>query len=144
MKKEHVKLNEADRAALEALVSKGTASVRTMKRALGPLALDDGATLSAVAQHQQVTIQTVGHWRDSYVANGVGCLQDAPRPGRPTGIDGLQRAQITALACSGPPPGHSQWSLRLLAEKVVELDYCEAISHTSVSEILKKTNSSRT
>jgi transposase len=114
-----------------------------MKRALGLLALDQGATLTAVAQHQQVTIQTVGHWRDGYAAKGLACLQDAPRAGRPVRIDGVQRAQITALACSTPPPGHSQWSLRLLADKVVELDYCEAISHTYVGEILKKTNSSR-
>lgn len=144
MKKQHVKLTEADRTALEALVSKGTASVRTLKRALGLLALDQGATLSAVAAHQGVTIQTVGHWRDNYAAQGLDCLKDAPRPGRPTVIDGVQRAQITALACSEPPMGHSQWSLRLLADKVVELDYCETISHTYVSELLKKTNSSRT
>lgn len=144
MKKEYIKLTEADRAALEALVSKGTASVRTMKRALGLLALDDGATLRAVSKHQQVTIQTVGHWRDGYLSKGLACLQDAPRPGRPTLIDGVQRAQVTALACSETPPGHSQWSLRLLAEKVVELGYCETISHTSVSEILKKTNSNHT
>jgi transposase len=144
MKKEHVKLTEADRAALTALVGKGTASIRIMKRALGLLALDQGATLSAVAEHQQVTIQSVGHWRDGYAAKGLACLQDAPRSGRPTQIDGLQRAQITALACSEAPPGYSQWNLRLLADKVVELDYCEAISHTYVGKILKKTNSSRT
>jgi putative transposase len=144
MKKQHVKLNEADRAALEALVSKGTASVRTMKRALGLLALDKGVTLSAVATHQGVTIQTVGHWRDRYAAKGLAGLKDAPRPGRPSVIDGMQRAQVTALACSEAPAGHSQWSLRLLAEKVVELGYCETMSHTYVGEILKKTNSSRT
>jgi putative transposase len=144
MKKQHVHLTEADRAALTALVGKGTASVRTMKRALGLLALDQGATLRAVAEHQQVTIQTVGHWRDGYAAKGLMCLNDAPRSGRPVQIDGVQRAQITALACSAPPPGHSQWNLRLLADKVVELDYCEAISHTYVGEILKKTNSSPT
>src|SRR5215204_1059940 len=143
MKKQHVKLNEADRAALEALVSKGTASVRTMKRALGLLALDKGVTLSAVATHQGVTIQTVGHWRDRYAAKGLAGLKDGPRPGRPSVIDGRQRAQVTALACSEAPAGHSQWSLRLLAEKVVELGYCETISHTYVGEILKKTNSSR-
>jgi transposase len=140
MKKQHVQLTAGDRTALEAVVSKGTASVRTMKRALGLLALDKGATLSAVAEHQGVTIQTVSHWRDRYVAKGLDCLQDAPRPGRPTVIDEVQRAQITALACSEPPAGHSQWSLRLLADRVVELDYCEAISHTYVGELLKKTN----
>ena len=143
MNKHHVQLTEADRTALEALVSKGTASVRTMKRAWGLLALDKGATLSAVAQHQQVTIQTVGHWREGYLAKGPVCLEDAPRSGRPVQIDGSQRAKVTALACSEPAPGHSRWSLRLLAEKIVELDEGEAISHTYVGKILKKTNSSR-
>ena len=108
MNKRHVQLPEADRTALEALVSKGQASVRTMKRALGLLALDRGATLSAVAEHQQVTIQMVSHWRDGYMTKGVACLQNAPRSGRPVQIDGAQRAQVTALACSEPPPGHSQ------------------------------------
>jgi putative transposase len=143
MKKQHVHLTEADRTALEALVSKGTASVRTMKRALGLLALDQGATLSAVAEHQQVTIQTVGHWRDGYAAKGLACLEDAPRSGRPVQIDGGERAKVTALACSEPPCGHSRWSLRLLAEKTVELDEYEAMSHTYIGQILKKTNSSR-
>ena len=140
MKKQHVQLTAADRSALKALVDKGTGPVRVLRRALGLLALDDGATLSAVAQHQQVTIQTVGHWRDGYRAHGLACLQDGPRAGRPQQIAGLQRAQVTALACSAPPPGYSQWSLRLLADKAVELGYCETISHTQVSTILKKTN----
>jgi putative transposase len=59
-------------------------------------------------------------------------------------IDGLQRAKITALACSEAPEGHSQWSLRLLADKIVELAYCEHISHSEVGIILKKTMSSPT
>ena len=140
MNKQHVQLSEADRAALESLVSKGTVSTRTLKRALGLLALAGGATLRAVAQHQHVTIQTVSNWRDGYRAQGLACLEDAPRSGRPTVIAGVQRAQVTALACSDPPSGHSQWSLRLLADKVVELGYCAQISHTTVGDILKKTN----
>jgi hypothetical protein len=67
-------------------------------------------------------------------------LQDKPRTGRPVEIDGKQRAQVTALACSEPPEGYARWSLRLLADKVVQLEYCEHISHTEVAEILKKTN----
>ena len=58
-------------------------------------------------------------------------------------IDGQQRAKITALACSEPPEGYGQWSLRLLADKAVELGYVEEISHTAVRKILKKTNSNR-
>ena len=57
-------------------------------------------------------------------------------------IDGPQRAKITARACSTPPPGHARWSLRLLADKAVELEYCEHLSHNAVKEILKKTLSS--
>jgi len=66
------------------------------------------------------------------------CLEAKPRSGRPVEIDGIARAKITALACSDPPEGYGQWSLRLLAEKAVELDYCERISHTEVANILKK------
>lgn len=61
MNKQHVQLKAEERTTLEELVNKGEVSVRSLKRALGLLALDKGATLTAVAQHQQVTIQTVGH-----------------------------------------------------------------------------------
>lgn len=55
-------------------------------------------------------------------------------------IDGNQRAKVTALACSEAPEGYERWNLRLLANKAVELGYCEHISHTEVAGILKKTN----
>ena len=54
--------------------------------------------------------------------------------------EGQTRAKLTALACSEAPDGHSQWSLRLLANKVVELGYCQHLSHTQVGTILKKTS----
>lgn len=142
--KQHVQLSEAERQELEALVRQGQLKNRTLKRALGLLALDDGATLQGVAQHQRVSAVTVASWRDNYQARGLASLHDQPRPGRPPLLDGVQRAQITALACSTPPEGHARWDLRLLAEKVVELEYCETISHTQVGKILKKTNSSPT
>ena len=62
-----------------------------------------------------------------------------PRPGRPLEIDGGQRAKVTALACSDAPTGHERWTLRLLADRAVDLNYCEHLSHTQVREILKKT-----
>jgi len=67
-------------------------------------------------------------------------LHDQLRSGRPIEIDGTQPAKITALACSTLPEGYAQWSLRLLADKAVELEYCEHISHTEVGQVLKKTN----
>ena len=92
-----------------------------------------------VAATLDVDYNTVAAWRDAYRTNGVAGLYDAPRSGRPIVIDGAQRAQITAMACSEAPPGHDRWTLRLLAEKVVEAGLCDAISHTMVGNVLKKT-----
>lgn len=72
-----------------------------------------------------------------YQANGLACLYDAPRPGRPVGITSDQRDKIILLACEKSPEGYSEWSLRLLADKIVELGYCESISHAQVHNILK-------
>ncbi|MEM9282769.1 MAG: helix-turn-helix domain-containing protein, partial [Verrucomicrobiota bacterium] len=67
-------------------------------------------------------------------------LEDQPRSGRPKIIDGKHRANITALACSDAPDGFEKWSLRLLADKAIEMGIIEDISHTEVGRILKKTN----
>ena len=139
MRKHHLTLTAEGREQLKALVSKGQQSVHVVKRASGLLALDRGATLEEVAVQQGVTNDTVRAWRKRYEQKGLAGLVDAPRSGRPIEIDGEQRAQITALACSEPPAGHGRWTLRLLADKVVELGYCEGISHTQVRKILKKT-----
>ncbi len=139
MKKQHVTLTDEHRERLEALLAKGSLPARTFKRATALLELDRGKTLTAVAATLDVDYNTVAAWRDNYRANGLACLHDAPRPGRPIVIDGLQRAQITALACSDAPKGHDRWTLRLLAERVVEAGLCDAISHTAVGDILKKT-----
>jgi len=140
MKKQHVQLSDEDREYLEKLISKGELSAKVYRRAYGLLELDRGQTYTAVSETLQVTIPTLSGWAAKYRENGLAMLQDKPRSGRPVEIDGKQRAQVTALACSEPPDGYARWSLRLLADKVVELGYCEHISHTEVSEILKKTN----
>jgi putative transposase len=107
---------------------------------LGLLELDREKTYTAVSETLQVAIPTLSGWAKGYKEIGLKVLNDQSRSGRPVEINGEQRAKITALACSKPPEGYSQWSLRLLAEKAVELDFCEHISHTEVGEILKKTN----
>jgi transposase len=140
MKQPHVTLTDADRETLEGLLATGTLPVKTFKRATALLELDRGKTLAAVAATLDVDYNTVAAWRNGYRANGLACLHDAPRPGRPIVIDGGQRAKITALACSDAPDGHDRWTLRLLAEKVVEAGFCDAISHTTVGTILKKTS----
>jgi transposase len=144
MKKEHVKLSEADRTYLENLIKKGTLPAKTYKRALALLELDRGRTFTEVAEIVGVVIQTASAWAQKYKETGLEFLTDKPRSGRPTVIDGLQRAKITALACSDPPEGYERWSLRLLADKAVELELVESISYGEVRLILKKTNSSLT
>jgi transposase len=144
MKKQHVTLSEQDRANLENLISKGSLTAKMYKRALALLELDRGRTFISVAQTVGVVQQTVSIWAKKYGESGQEFLIDKPRPGRPIEIDGAARAQITALACSQTPEGHSEWSLRLLAEKAVELEYIDSISHTAVGQILKKTTSNPT
>jgi len=140
MKKQHVQLTQPDREYLETLISTGDLKAKTYRRALGLLELDRGKTYTEVSKILQVTIPTISGWAAQYRESGLQVLNDQPRPGRPINIDGEQRAKITALACSTPPEGYAKWSLRLLADKAVELDYCEHISHTEVGQILKKTN----
>jgi hypothetical protein len=140
MKKHHIQLTDAHRSFLEDLLRKGELPVKTYRRGLALLELDRGKTYTEVAPTLKVTVQTLSTWATKYANEGLHMLVDQARSGRPVEIDGVQRAKVTALACSDPPAGYAQWSLRLLADKVVELGYCEAISHTLVGDILKKTS----
>ena len=140
MNKQHVQLTPTDRENLETLIRKGQQSAKAYRRALALLELDRGKTYTAVSKTLKVTIPTISGWAAKYRENGLAVLHDKPRCGRPPVIDGNQRAKVTALACSEPPEGYADWSLRMLADKVVELGYCEHISHTEVGQILKKTN----
>lgn len=140
MKKQHIQLSPTDRVHLENLIRHGERSAKVYRRALALLELDRGKTYTAVSKMLGATIPTVSGWAAKYLENGLAALQDKPRCGRPVEIDGIQRAKITALACSTAPEGYAQWSLRLLADKAVELGYCEHISHSEVGQVLKKTN----
>lgn len=144
MKKTQLQLRPEERENLTAILAKGQLVAKVFKRALALLELDRGHPLSAVAQTVGVSYPTILTWRTNYVSDGLdAALYDAPRTGRPVAIDGVARAKITALACSPAPEGHARWSLKLLAEKAVELEYCEHISGTHVGTLLKKTNSNR-
>ena len=70
-------------------------------------------------------------------------INDRPRPGQERKLDGRQEAHLIAFACSAAPEGHTHWTLQLLADKVVELEFAESISLETVRQLLKKTNSSR-
>jgi transposase len=144
MKKQHLQLPHEERERLTALLAKGQLSAKVFKRALALLELDRGHALSTVAQTVGVSYPTILAWRDKYVTDGLdAALYDAPRSGRPVVIDGVASAKVTALACAPAPEGHARWSLNLLAEKAVELEYVAHISGTHVGTLLKKTNSNR-
>lgn len=138
--KNHLELSDAERSSLTSSISAGHLPAKVFRRATALLELSRGKSLAEVAQTLSVTYQTVAAWRDSYHERGLDALEDRARSGRPIRIDGAQRARITALACSTPPEGHARWSLRLLADKAVELGYCERLSHNAVKEVLKKTS----
>jgi len=140
MKKQHVQLTTADREFLENMIRKGQHTAKAYRRAMALLELDRGQTYTAVSKMFHVSYPSLLTWAALYKEKGLKVLEDEPRSGRPIQIDGEQRAKVTALACSEPPEGYARWSLRLLADKAVELGYFEYISHTEVADILKKTN----
>ena len=143
MRKQHIELRLADKCFLQQLLKKGSLKAIVFKRATALLQLDSGNTLRQVSQTLGVSYPTALAWRDRYIAEGLAFLQDKPRSGRPVEISGSQRAKITALACSTPPEGRARWTLRLLADRAVELGHCPSLSHTAARQILKKTNFDR-
>ena len=138
-------LPAADQAALEKFTRMGRRPVRAVRRAQALLALATGIGQQAAGQAVGLSRQAVSKVRRRYEEAGwQTALTEAPRRGGPRRFDGPQRAALTALACTPAPVGHSRWTLRLLADKAVELCLVETISHETVSQVLKKTNCSPT
>ena len=141
-----VTLSPTQRKELKALCRCGEVSARKLVRARILLLSDQNRRQGAMEDHQihevlDVSQSTIRRVRKQFATDGLdAALEELSRSGRPLKFDGYQRAQITALACSDPPEGHSQWSLRLLADHLVELDVADDISHETVGRILKKTN----
>ena len=138
-------LPAADQAALEQFTRTGRRPVRAVRRAQALLALATGIGQQAAGQAVGLGRQAVSKVRRRYEAAGwQAALAEAPRSGGPPQVDGPQRAAVTALACTPAPVGHSRWTLRLLADKAVELCLVETISHETVRQVLKKTSCSPT
>jgi transposase len=88
-----------------------------------------------------ISIRTIERVRQRFVEEGLeAALKPRPGRGRKRKIDGAAEAHLVALRCSEPPLGRGRWTLRLLAERMVELDYLDELSHESVRQVLKKTN----
>lgn len=140
MKKRYVELTDTDKEYLRKLLSKGTLSAKKQKRGQALLELNKGASYTAVSNLIDRTAITISTWAKKYKENGLAFLEDKPRTGRPVGLSGSDRAKITAIACSEPPKGYARWSLRLLADKLIELEIVESISFKQVGLVLKKMN----
>ena len=141
---EAIHLRADEREQLHSFVSRGTRSVRALKRAYVLLALDAGQLPRAASEQAGVSLGTVYNVYHRYRETGLsGVLAERPRPGRPPRLDLHQQAELTLLACSDPPAGRERWTIRLLADKAIELGIVEHSAPETVRQFLKKTGSSR-
>ena len=139
-----VELTQDERAELNKVARTGRSSARTVKRALALLKTDEGLSDPEIATALSIGVSTVARLRKRFAAEGLtSALNERPRPGQKRKLSGEQEAHLVAIACSEPPEGHTHWTLRLLAGKVVEMDFAESIAIETVRQLLKKTNSSR-
>lgn len=146
-----IELNEADRGRLLDVIAKGHAPARAITRANILLASDRNSkkhmTVAEIADVYHTTPTTVQTVRTTYVNQGLSAVMNRKKrdkPPIPAKVTGEVEAHVIALACSEPPEGYSRWSVRLIAEKCVELGYVGTLSHMTVSRTLKKTNLSLT
>ena len=141
MRKEHLKLNKEEHSYLTILTTSGQLKARKFKRAMTLLWLHKGKPMTEISKLLNYCYPSVVQLKKNFLAAGLKCLEEKPRSGRPVVFSGSERAKITALACSETPLGRAKWSLRLLSDKAVELEFVSRISHTQVQNILKKMNS---
>ena len=139
-----VDLSEEERVQLEAIIRKGKSGARKQTRARILLKADENMPVQEIMKALDVSEQMVYRARRCFVEEGLeAALHDKPRPGQKPKLNDKQCAHLIALACSDAPDGHAHWTLRLLADKVVELGFAESFSHEGVRGVLKKTTSSR-
>lgn len=136
-----VVLNKKQRSYLKDYVSKGVHPARSVRRARALLLLSEGFPQVQVAERVGCCLATITNLITHYrqVEGAVEqAIRERPRPGQPRLITPSVEAHITALACSESPDGRGEWTLRLLAGRVVELGYVEHLSHEAVRGVLKK------
>jgi transposase len=151
MKKYKVTLTSEERNSLQDLIAAGKASAQKLAHARILLKADAApggpAWIDArIAEAVEVNVTTVERVRERFVEQGVEAAlarKKQDRPSRERKLDGQAEARLVALACSEPPLGRARWTLRLLADKLVELEVVDTVSTETVRQVLKKTNSSR-
>jgi transposase len=142
-----IKLTQSEVAELMDIINKGSHASQTFRTAYILLNCDEGkysekVTNEQISQVLKVGMRTIDRVKKKFIEEGF----DAVLERRPTQrvydlkMDGDMEAKLITLCCSDPPKGFAKWSLRLLADKMVELKYVESISHVTVRTVLKKTN----
>ncbi len=138
-----IELSDQDKAELIDIVTKGKSPARTILRANILLASDRRSekymTISEISKAYHTTPTTVQNVRTSYCEKGLEATINRKKretPPIPAKVTGEVEAHVIALACGEPPEGYSKWTLRLLADKTVELGYIDSISHVTISTIL--------
>ena len=147
MKRYTVKLTKAEVEELMSIINKGSHTSQTFRAAYILLNCDEGPYSQKVTNEQiskvlKVGMRTIDRVKKKLVEEGFDAVLER-RPTKrnyETKVDGDIEAKLITLCCSEPPKGFAKWSLRLLADKMVELKYIESISHVTVRSVLKKTN----
>jgi transposase len=151
MKKYKVTLTAEERQQLSALIAAGKAAARTLAHARILLKADAAPGGPAwadarIAEALEVGTATIERVRQRFVEQGLEAAlgrKKQDRPSRPRKLDGRAEARLIALACSAPPDGRKEWTMPLLADKLVELAVVDAVCDETVRRALKKTRSSR-
>jgi transposase len=152
VKKYVVRLGAEEREQLNALIRKGKSSAQRLMKARILLKADvsedgEGWSDNEIVKALETSLTTVYRTRQQLVEEGLEAVLSRKKPSRTSVLpifDGEKEAKLIALACSKPPEGRSRWTLRMLENKVVELDIVERASDSTIGRVLKKLNSSRT
>jgi transposase len=142
-----IKLTKEEVDELRSIINRGSHTSQTFRVAYILLNCDEGAYSEKVTNEQistvlKVGMRTIDRIKKRFIEQGL----EAALERRPTSrvydrkMDGDAEAKLVTLCCGKPPKGYAKWSLRLLADKMVELKYIESISHVTVRSVLKKTN----
>lgn len=141
-----VRLTDAERGRLREIISTGKAPARKIQHAHILLKADadgEGWTDKRISRAFSVHMNTVRNIREKFVFEGFEAALNRKkhvRPSRERLLDGEKEARLIAIACGEPPEGRARWSLRLLSDRMVELEIVESISHETVRRTLKKTS----
>src|SRR5919197_5548603 len=139
-----IDLTADEQEGLLNLINKGKPTARKVARAQVLLRADEGATDEEIAEWLHLSVSRVHRTRQRFVEEGLrAALNEQPRAGRRRSLTGKQEAFIVALACSTPPEGRRRWTMQLLADRLIELQQVEDVSHDTVRRVLKKTTSNR-